>query len=418
MNHGKVLRVNCGSHADYIDPQGMPWLADREWTTDETWGVRGGMAVRRDPCLPILETTRPELYRTERCNAEGYRFALADGAYVVKLHFAETFCSNFEEGNRDFSVSINGTTVCTHFDPYREAGGFARPVILEVRGCVPEGGALTVDFENGGVINAVEVVPTEEKEAFSVRKVSRVCAPCERVIGTAQPFDRGGRSLRTLFIGNSGTFYWAIDRSVQAMLATGQSVLRIEPERALAGGKTLAYHFEETDAVERIKSGHFDLVVLQEGTRALRDDLDSTRDYVGRFVPVIREAGARPVLYSYPGHEDFDDALRQQISKVDADLAAAHEALLVPACEAFRLARAACPDVVFHDADGVHLGLFGGYVVASTFYAALSGLSAAQHPAPAILAQQVAIPLDMAGVLQRAADQAIATAPNTRGQAR
>lgn len=419
MDRPTVLRVNCGSGEDLACPDGVRWTADREWAEGSSWGAEGGGAAVREKTLPILETACPGIYRTERHGLSAYRFAVSQGTYTLRLHFAETFGCNYTEGRRSFSVHVGEGEICSEFDPYREAGGFARPVVLEVAGCCPnDDGQIVVGFKQGGMINAIELERTasEAPRASALRagKLTRVCAPCERYVGASMPFDPDGTAWRVLFIGNSGTFYWAIPESLQAMLATGQSAVRITPEKALRGGQTLAFHFEETDVTERIAAGGYDLVVLQEGSANLTDSLTETRDYVGRFDRVIREAGARTVLYAYPGRAAFTDAHRRKITAVHAELAERYRTVLVPACEALRLAKAERPDVVYHDADGTHLGMFGGYLAACTFYAVFSGLPAAGHPAPAILAQQVPIAPEMARFCQRIADRAVTTSPSAR----
>jgi hypothetical protein len=58
--------------------------------------------------------------------------------------------------------------------------------------------------------------------------------------------------------------------------------------------------------------------------------------------------------------------------------------------------------------DRAAIASVGGYVTACTFYAVLTGGPAVGHPAPAILAQQVAIKPEIAAFLQSAADEAVA----------
>jgi len=55
------------------------------------------------------------------------------------------------------------------------------------------------------------------------------------------------------------------------------------------------------------------------------------------------------------------------------------------------------------------MGMYGGYAVACTFYAALTG--GAEFPPPAILAQQVEIEPELAEFIQEKARQALKTYP-------
>jgi malectin (di-glucose binding ER protein) len=402
-----ILRVNCGGAA-FTDTEGLHWLADKEWEDGCDWGVVGGQAVVRETTVPVIETPRPELYRSERHRPECYRFRLGAGAYTVRMHFAETFDCAFQAGRRSITVRVCGRNVCTDMDPYREAGGFGRPVIFEATGCRPVDGILTVSVAHDGMIQGIEIEPGGDAVPCNIRRITRTTAPCERTIGAPLRFASDGRAYRTLFIGNSGTFYWAIPESVQAMLATGQSAVRLEPHGLFNGGRGLDYAFEQTDASLRIAQENYDLVVLQEGSKIPLADPDRTARYVERFDEVIRRAGSRTVLYAYPGNSHYTDDDRARVMALYAECAERHNTVLIPACEAFSLARAARPDLVYHNADQTHMAMCGGYVIACTFYAVLTGGPAVGHPAPAILAQQVAIEPETATFLQTCADDAVA----------
>jgi len=65
--------------------------------------------------------------------------------------------------------------------------------------------------------------------------------------------------------------------------------------------------------------------------------------------------------------------------------------------------------VIWHDADTIHMGMHGGYAVASTFYAALTG--GADFPPSAVLVQQVEIDPDLAAFIQQKARQAVEAQP-------
>jgi len=81
------------------------------------------------------------------------------------------------------------------------------------------------------------------------------------------------------------------------------------------------------------------------------------------------------------------------------------DAQIIPVCETLRLCYAERPDVVWHNSDGVHMGMHGGYAVACTFYTALT--NGAPFPPPAILVQQVEIDPDLAVFIQEKAMEAV-----------
>jgi hypothetical protein len=209
------------------------------------------------------------------------------------------------------------------------------------------------------------------------------------------------------------TFYWAIPESLQAMLETGTHDLRIEPHRSLHGGKWLEYHYNQTDAVDLIETGGFDYVVLQEGTTTPLKRPDEFYEYAEKFDRIIRESGAKPLLYAAPLHIQNTDAEYRELMRLVAEAGQRIHAPVIPVCETLRLCRAERPDIVWHNADTVHTGMYGGYAVACTFYAALTG--GAPFPPPAILAQQVAIDPETAAFIQQKARQAVDAYPSASG---
>ena len=392
-----VYRINCGSEESYKDGVGNVWAADQGFSESKT--------ATREKTLPIHNTAVPEVYRTERYNMERYVLPVQPGLYTIHLHFAETFDCNYQAGSRSFGASVNGKTVVEKFDPYTAAGGFARPVIIEYAGCIARD-KIEIKFTNKAAINGIEVFKAVAGTPEAIRQITPVVDPDEAFIGKRLDAARDAKTYKILFIGNSMTFYWAIPESVQEMLEAGTRDVRIEPHRSLYGGKWLEYHYNKTDAIELIKTGGFDIVVLQEGSEHPLKKTDLFFEYAEKFDKVIRGSGARTLLYPSPMHRNNTDADRRQVMRLFTQLSKKINAKIIPVCETLRLCYAERPDVVWHNADGVHMGMHGGYAVACTFYAALTGN--APFPPPAILAQQVEIDPDLAVFIQEKARQAVA----------
>ena len=93
-----TLRVKAGVTTPYTDPDGVVWLADQ--------GFDGGDTTERDADLAVANTRDPAMYRSERYSMAGYSFAVPNGKYTVKLHFAETFDGITGPGQRVFSFSV------------------------------------------------------------------------------------------------------------------------------------------------------------------------------------------------------------------------------------------------------------------------------------------------------------------------
>lgn len=360
------------------------------------------MAVREET-LPIHCADAPEVYRSEHYGMERYSLPVKAGTYIVRLHFAETYDCNYQLGGRSFGVKINGAEVLSDFDPYRAAGGFACPTVVEYAGCTATD-RIDIEFTINGMISGIEVFSTREGTPKTIRQITPVANAADLFIGKRQPTSPDARKLKILFIGNSMTFFWATPESVQAMLEIGTCDLRIEPHRSVHGGKNLEFHYNQTDALDRIKSGGFDFVVLQEYDKQL-DAAAQFVEYAEKFDIAIKAGGAKPLLYAQPGHRSATDTERRTFMKQCTGVGRAIGAPIVPVCETLRRCYEKRPDLTWHNADTVHMGMYGGYAVACTFYAALTG--GASFPPPAVLVQQVAIDPDIATFIQRRAVEAV-----------
>ncbi|HXB74895.1 MAG TPA: malectin [Candidatus Acidoferrales bacterium] len=109
----------------------------------------------------VLGTPNPELYQNERF-AEGplvYRFCVLNGAYTVKLKFAETWFAG--PGKRIFDVFINGAPVLARFDIAAAAGGPNRAIDRGFRTRVTDG-QIAIQFRpvvSNPKVSAIEIVP-------------------------------------------------------------------------------------------------------------------------------------------------------------------------------------------------------------------------------------------------------------------
>jgi len=150
--------VNCGAALGYTDPSGNGWFPDREYTAG-SWGHVGGDIVER-ASIDITGTSTPQIYRTELYGASAYKFALPDGKYQVRLHFAETYAAS---SVRVYDVAVNGKTVLTDFDPFKAAGGQNKAYVKEWQTQVTNGN-LVIKFipqkDSTPTINGIEIMKT------------------------------------------------------------------------------------------------------------------------------------------------------------------------------------------------------------------------------------------------------------------
>jgi hypothetical protein len=115
LTPGGSFRINAGG-PNYTDPDGQLWSADK--------GSIGGSVY--SVTSPIVGTTTPALYQTERYGTFQYQLSVPNGDYTVNLKFAELYFT--VPAQRLFNVKINGAQVLTNFDVVAAAGGGLKAV--------------------------------------------------------------------------------------------------------------------------------------------------------------------------------------------------------------------------------------------------------------------------------------------------
>lgn len=154
-----VYRVNCGGPA-YTDKRGNQWLPDILFTDESdygytSWGsnftgIAPAQASQRTNFEPVGRTADWPLFQSYRYGREQlqYHFRVPDGEYLVELYFAEPWYgiggANDCKQWRVFDVAINGKTVISNLDIWKEAGALTA-VKKTVRGNV-SGGLLSIQF--------------------------------------------------------------------------------------------------------------------------------------------------------------------------------------------------------------------------------------------------------------------------------
>lgn len=160
-----AVRIDAGNSSPYTDSTGNVWSADT--------GFIGGNTVDRET-IEIAGTTNDRLYQTERWGLSGFAQPLANGKYIVKLHFAETYQGISAAGQRVFDVNIEGTQI-ENLDVFAEAGGRNRALIKYVNVTVADG-TLNISFTQQTqqpFINAVEIIAGTRIEAGSTNSYTQ-----------------------------------------------------------------------------------------------------------------------------------------------------------------------------------------------------------------------------------------------------
>ena len=95
---------------------------------------------------------------------KSYHITLANGEYLLRLHWAETY--GLGPGGRTFDLVVEGKTALKDFDAAREATGVKKAAVKEIEVTVTDG-LLDIEFPHKkGVtpmINGIEVIRRTER---------------------------------------------------------------------------------------------------------------------------------------------------------------------------------------------------------------------------------------------------------------
>jgi hypothetical protein len=179
------------------------------------------------------------------------------------------------------------------------------------------------------------------------------------------------RQLRVLFVGNSLTATNDLPGTVAA-IARGVGHTTIDVQMLAPGGYALEDHWADGAALEALRTGRFDVVVLQQGPSSLPESRVNLIEWARRWADEARANGTRPaVLTVWPERERFyvfADVVRNY-----RDAARAANALLLPAGQAWRNAFRRRPAIGLYGTDAFHPSRVGTYLAALVAYAGLTG---------------------------------------------
>jgi len=189
--------------------------------------------------------------------------------------------------------------------------------------------------------------------------------------------------IRVLFIGNSATYVNNLPDMLEGLAKSTTGSPLILAEMVAKPAATLQQHWEEGQAVAKIRQRSWDYVVLQEQTSlgfTLIDGQISINDprffhtYARLFDREIKEAGAHTVFMLTWARKSLPEqqaALNTAHSKIADELGAT----LIPVGPAWQALSQQRPDLNLYMEDGGHPSPAGSYLAACLFYATLLGKS-------------------------------------------
>ena len=357
------LRLNCGATDDLIDGDGRRWLADPGEGLG--WRRDGGGATRREADLPLGH----DLLRVECHGLERYRVALDDGHYRVRVVMGETF-ESLGCLDRRFELRVQGEVVAEAVNPFTIAGGFGRAGELVVDGVAVTTGELHLAFGKGALINGLEILPSEAVE----RRVTTAAWDPDPE-AEAQSWERhdAARRLSILFVGNSGTFFWAIPESIADLIHRDGGDLAVAVDHVYHGGKGCEFFAQAETVRRKLGERAWDFVVVQDSSAGPIEKPDTFAAWMPQLLDLVRAHGATPILYAYHGPLRHSAEERATLMARYADLGQRQGVPVVPCAAALAAAITAFPHRNLHNPDRHHVGMWTGWLFTCCFYRALTG---------------------------------------------
>jgi len=189
---------------------------------------------------------------------------------------------------------------------------------------------------------------------------------------------------RVLFIGNSYTFY---NNLPQMVLDLADSAgMRIEVEAVTEGGAWLRDHRRSGTAGQRLRTGDFDYVVIQEQS-AVSSDTNLAREEMYpaaiAFASDAAATGTTLVLFetwghlsgfSGTGHSSYQ-SMQNAINSTYHELSELLGKPLAPVGEAWQISLVSARGIRLHQSDRSHPTLEGSYLAALVITATITGES-------------------------------------------
>lgn len=140
---GFVTRINVGGNT-YVDSQGNTWVPDNGF-------VNTGIQYSVSSSTTITGTQDPTLFRSERWDpvsgpAMKFSIPVPSGNFEIQLLFAEVYSSATEVGARVFDVKMEGATVFSNVDIYKDAGNQGGRALIKSTTLFVTDGTLEIEL--------------------------------------------------------------------------------------------------------------------------------------------------------------------------------------------------------------------------------------------------------------------------------
>ena len=180
-------------------------------------------------------------------------------------------------------------------------------------------------------------------------------------------------SAKILFVGDSFT-YWnnGLDQHIEQLAGSANPPLVIQADAAVMRSGSLEKMWKNSDTSEVIRTGGYDVVVLQDWFQST--DVDTFHEYVRKFDAEIRATGAKTVLFmEWP--VSYLELTIGEIAQAHHDIAAEIGADVAPVGLAWQQAIDERPELTLAGPDGIHPSIHGTYLATNVVYVTIFGQS-------------------------------------------
>jgi hypothetical protein len=180
-------------------------------------------------------------------------------------------------------------------------------------------------------------------------------------------------TTKVLLVGNSYIYYNNLAQMIG--LITDSLDHKIICRKSTAGGATLGEHWRGDKGLRSksiIKSGGFDIVVIQDNSMWPLQHKDSVLFYGNLFCNKIKETGAKPYVYNTWSRQATPET-QPLINQVYQEMAESNHAELIPVGQCWAKAREWNKDINLFHPDGSHPSPLGTFLIALCYVKKITG---------------------------------------------
>ena len=221
--------------------------------------------------------------------------------------------------------------------------------------------------------------------------------------------------MNVLFIGNSHTYLHYMPQMLGELAQAADLGVELHIDQITGEGAGLQWHWNNPLSRQKIRSGPWDWVVLQDRSGGPLEELESFQTHARRLDEEIRQQGAKTVFFMTWANKSrprTQKMLADAYSRVAAELGA----VLAPVGLAWEKAQALDAELDLYHIDDRHANPSGAYLTACVFYAVFFNASPEGLPATLQIAGKMRLGLaeDRAEFLQKIAYETVSNAEGGR----